>query len=71
MGNKVKKGNKIHYRKMGYDNEKFTWYCTECGLEWFARGQASSCGSRNHAPSYRNYYGVQEAMGKMKIEVLI
>ena len=66
--NKVKKGNLYHYNKWGYNVEKYTWYCAECGLEWFSRGEASSCASRSHRPAYNNYYGTQKAMGKMKIK---
>lgn len=66
--NKVLKGGKYYYNIGVYTAEKYTWICAECGLEWFSREEARRCASRGHVSSYRNYYGIQKAFGRIDLK---
>ena len=53
--NKVRKGQFITYNLGGgFTNTKYTWYCEECGKEWFSREQAKRCRNRGHVSRYYN-----------------
>jgi len=62
--NKIKKGRKIEYWRMGERTEKYTWICCECGLEWFSKEQARYCRKRGHVKSYYDGRYTQKAIGQ-------
>ena len=51
-------GDSVIYEERVYSG--YNWMCFECKLVWDKQHQAKGCGSRGHAASYEDTYGVKE-----------
>jgi len=51
-------GDSFIYEERVYSG--YNWMCFECKLVWDKQHQAKNCGSRGHATSYEDTYGVKE-----------